>query len=679
MAQGGPANPKNQSYDFAPNQLDLYDNVSYNLKLYMIPEIDSINGNYDSENKVVIAETGVTTRILIDDLEIKSYIAPNRNIKNQESVRFDFVLREYYGAGLIDQIFVASQELGIKNYNKAPYYLEVSFAGRDRNSSSPDIESTSLRWVWPIFIRTIETEVDASGSLYNVEAYVYGNIAQLDDSGSIPKAVTVSGKTVGDALSDLQRQLNNMATQEALTNVTIPDVYKIDAESKINELLLVDDAYTYSPGWTSDLDDDDRTTREISLEKNLNIGEAINRIIAVSPEYQALCKNTNTASEQDVTDAEKTKQIHRIFASAKLNQFDIGRGDYSKTLSYNVNLYEMSTLQASVSESSANGKVKANELKSKGLIRKRYDYIYTGINDQVLDFDLRFNFGWYVNMPSQGGLFTQHSNAAEGQHVTNVYYEYLRIREEIAQARKLSQNAPSIANPNNEQEIQQQINDAELPPEEKEILQKLLSSAINPRLSSDNQTTYNERFSSGESRSSQGSVKSATPSQRFVSDYTVDKKSLSTAYKQYPLSYQENRKNDDDSDYSRSVEGNKGAGRPFVNSLFQQAFSGKTGDLVNVEIEVKGDPFWLESKEGIEAQGSVDSRSAQNSIVFSVQTADLPSESTGIVEHSNSPFSGVYAVRQVDHKFSGGKFTQTLYAVRDPNISVDDISEDLNV
>ena len=125
MAQGGPANVKNQSYEFSPNQLDLIDNATYNLKLYMIPEIDSINGNYDSDNKVVIAETGVTTRILIDDLEIKSYIAPNRNIKNQESVRFDFVLREYYGAGLIDQIFIASQELGIKNYNKSPYYLEA--------------------------------------------------------------------------------------------------------------------------------------------------------------------------------------------------------------------------------------------------------------------------------------------------------------------------------------------------------------------------------------------------------------------------------------------------------------------------------------------------------------------------------------------------------------------------
>ena len=518
MAQGGPANVKNQSYEFSPNQLDLIDNATYNLKLYMIPEIDSINGNYDSDNKVVIAETGVTTRILIDDLEIKSYIAPNRNIKNQESVRFDFVLREYYGAGLIDQIFIASQELGIKNYNKSPYYLEVTFAGRDRDSSSPDIDANSLRWVWPIFIRTIETEVDASGSLYNVEAYVYGNIAQLDDAGSIPKAVTVSGQTVGDALTDLQNQLNNMATQEAVTNVTIPDNYKIEAEDKINELSLVDDAYTFSPGWTTNIEDDDRTTREISLEKNLNIGEAINRIISVSPAYQALSKNTETASEQDVTDAEKTKQIHRIFSSAKQTQFDIGRGDYAKTLNYNVRLYEMSTLQASVSESNANGRIKAEELKSKGLIRKRYDYIYTGINDQVLDFDLRFNFGWYVNMPSQGGLFTQHSNAAEGQHVTNVYYEYLRIREEIAQARRLSENAPSVANPNNEQEIQQQINDAELPPEEKEILERLLSAAINPRISDENQSTYNERFSNGESSSEVSSASRPTPSQRFISD-----------------------------------------------------------------------------------------------------------------------------------------------------------------
>ena len=480
MAQAGPAKPRNNNIEFQPNPLDSYDLSIYNLKLYMIPEVDILNGNVDSDNKVIIAETGVTTQVNIDDLEIRSVIGPERNIKNQESFQFDFTLREYYGAGLLDQIFFASRELGIRNYSKAPYFLELTFAGRDRDTGVPATDLKSYRWVWPIGIREIITEVDASGSLYSVRAFHYGDLGTFADVGSIPKQITVKGETVGEAIADMQTQINKNLEYEAVNNVTAPDVYTFTVSEDIANLKLVDDIATLAPAWTSDFSNDgNRTVREIALDKNLNIGESINRIVSASPGYQTLIKNTATASSQDVTDAEKTKQLHRIFTDVKLTQYDIGRGDYVKNVSYIVEKYEMSTLQMSVSESGLDGKVKTDELKSKGLLRKRYDYLYSGVNDQVIDFDLRFNLGWYVNMPKEGGLFTQHANSVEGQHVSKVYYEYLRIREEIAQARKLSENT-AISNPNNAQQIQQEIDNSNLPPEEREQLERLLNASLQP-------------------------------------------------------------------------------------------------------------------------------------------------------------------------------------------------------
>lgn len=665
MAQAGPARISNAEGGFAPNELDSYDNATYNLRLYMIPEADIISQNYDSDNKVVIAETGVTTQVLIDDLEIESYIAPSRRVRNQESVKFTFSLREYYGAGLLDKIFLASLDLGIKNYYKAPYFLELTFAGREANSSSPDIKAETLRWLWPITIRTIETEVDASGSLYEVEAYAYGNLAQTDDNGAIPKEINVTGKTVGEAVADLEEQMNNMASQEAVTNVTIPDSYAIEVDPEFAEMNLVDDNVTEAAGRNTPADTDDRETKDIPLDKNMNIGEAINRILSAAPEYQKVSKNTDTPSEQEVTDAEKTKKIHRIFSNAQIEAFDIGRGDYAKNFSFRVLPYETSTLQVSASEANADGRVVYNNLKGKSLIRKRYNYLYTGVNDQVLNFDLKFNLGWFVHMPSQAGLFTQYANVTEGQHVTNVYKEYQRIRTEITEARRRTANAPEPNRSDLSSQVQQEISAAEVTEEERAILERLFQAVINPRLPESENTNS-------------GGAGSATASNQFVSEYEVTQEKLETAYRQYPMSYMENRRNDEDSEFSRSVESNRSAGRPYVNSLFQQAFS-TSGDLVKVEIEAKGDPYWLESKDdGVEAQGSVDTRSAQNSIVFSVQTADLPSETTGIVEHTNSPFSGVYSVYRVDHVFSGGQFTQTLYGARDPKITFNDILEDLN-
>jgi hypothetical protein len=676
---------KQADTSFLPNDLDQFDSTIYNLKLFMIPEADILTRQFDTENRVIIAETGVTTQIVIDDLEIKSFIAPGRKQKNQEAFNFNFTLREYYGAGLIDKIFIASTELGIKNYMDAPYFLELTFAGRDVDSSSPDIESNALRWLWPIRITKIETEVDASGAKYDVEASIFGNVGQWDINGSIPQGITVRGTTVGEAIANLQAQLNVASKQQSVTNATIPDLFSIKVAKSLGDLLLTESKHNNASAKTSgsNADGEDRKIREIALDKHLNIGEAINRIISVAPGYQAESKNTTTASDAEPNDAEKTKKIHRIFPSVEINSFDYGRGQYSKTYIYDVLPYEMTNLQVAPTEQAVSGSKKYREANSKGLIRKKYDYIYTGVNDQVLDFDLKFNFGWYVNIPSQAGIATKMTGAEEGQHITNVYREYRRIREEIIKARGLVADAPfgagSVANSETDR-IQAEINNSGLSDEEQAQLERLLESAVSSRLTGFEASSYNERYAKQQNTSSgvlQDVPRSTAPSSRFVSDYTVSRESLATAYKKYPLAYLENRRDQTDSAYSRSVEGNKGAGQPYVNSLFEQAF-GSGGDLVNIELEVKGDPYWLESKEGIEAKGVVDTRPGQVNFVFVVQTADLPSEVTGLVEHTNSPLSGVYGVREIDHSFSNGKFTQKLYAYRDPQILIDDITEDIS-
>lgn len=681
--KAGPPTISNAKFEFLGNQLDKFDNVTYNIKLYMVSEADMIVNNFESEETVVIADTGVTTRVLIDDLEIKSFIGPGRSNKNRETQRIDFTLREYYGAGLLDQIFIASQQLGIKNYFKAPYFIELTFAGRDPETSSPDIEANALRWVWPIFIKGINTEVDASGSLYSVESYVYGNLAGTDDNGSIPKMMTIKGGTVREALYDLKNQLNVFSKGESVTNISIPDTFDITIHDELGSLKLVDSNITVENAKTSPMESDDRSIRSIPLDANMSILESVNRILSASPEYQAMSKNTETASESEVTDAESTKRLHRVFTDTKIISFDPNRGDYAKLFSFDVQPYEMSTLNVSPSESAANGKKKYSNLKGRRLIQKKYDYLYTGLNDQVIDFDLKFNFGWYVNMPSQAGLFTQHANASEGQHVSNMYYDFQRIQEEISKARLLVANAPeasrtSVASAQTNR-IQSEINNSQLSGLEQEQLERLLARSVSPRIPETYPSTYNSNYANAQSTSSNTpDDKKADPTTRFVSDTIVNKKTLTNAYNQFPVSFGESRKNKSDIDGNRNVEGNKGAGRSYVNTMFEQAFSGNSGDLVNVEIEVKGDPYWLESKDGVEAQGSINSRTGQNSIVFTVQTADLPNEESGITEHTSSPFSGVYAVRQVDHKFEKGQFTQTLYAVRDARITASDIAEDLN-
>lgn len=686
MANFSP-NISNSGGSFVDNPLDLFDNPTYKFTLYMIPEAEIITGKFDSDNKIVIAESGVTTRVAIDKIEISSYMAPGRVSQNTEATMFNFELKEYYGAGLIDQIYIAAKSLGIKNHQKAPYFLKLEFRGRDPVTGSPYTDLDNLVWVWPIFIRKIETEVSTSGAVYNCLGVIYGDIAQTKEVGVLSESINIDADKVGAAITKLQEYLNEAAKDDALLNATFPDEYVLEINAELANLKIVNDPSTASGRNVSNSHDINRDTptdsgeirqssRSINLQKGISIHEAINTIVSSSNEYQVMMKNTESASDLDVTDLEKTKKIHRVFGDVKLIRYDIGRGDYSRRMIYNIQPYEMSTLQTSVSEAAADGKVKTNNLKSKGMIRKKYSYIYTGLNDQVLNFDLKFNFGWYVNIPVNAGLFTQYGATAEGQHISTLYEKFMEIREQIVAASKLVAEAePGDRSQTAERktaEIRSQIDTSGLTDEEQQQLDQLLKQAVGSRLPDDQQQAYEEKYAKNQATGT-SSKSSATPGKKYVSDFGTNTKITTPAFMLYPVSYRSNR--DDNIQTMHNVEQDKGAGRPYVNSMFEQAFS-TGGDLVTIEMDIKGDPFWLESKNARESDRSTNSRNAQNSFIFAVRTTDVPDETTGIVNLRNSPFTGVYGVRQVDHNFSSGKFTQKIYGVRDANISPSDIDED---
>lgn len=155
------------------------------------------------------------------------------------------------------------------------------------------------------------------------------------------------------------------------------------------------------------------------------------------------------------------------------------------------------------------------------------------------------------------------------------------------------------------------------------------------------------------------------------------------------------------------------AGQTLLSALFEQAESPISGDLLNIELRVKGDPYWLEpnphyintaptsafrrllANRGLEpnAQGGVASISTNGNEQDDIPVANTSAQQTLMVFRSFSPqefdsetgltpppdasvnaLTGVYAVKEVTHSFAGGEFTQTLHGIRDVNINIRDIN-----
>ena len=622
------------------NILDRYDQSTYHFKLYMIPEEEFLNGATTSTNEIIIAESGVTGQMTIDEVVIEGFVGPGKKNKNIQTNKIDISIRELAGASLIDSIIYASQTLNINNFNKCPYFLELSFRGWE--NGSPDTKTLSdLKFTWPIIIQGIQTEVDITGALYNISSYFLNEVSLLSEYSVLPEQISLKDcETVNDAITKLTNQLNKIETNKSLAMHSTPDTFEIQMNSTLGLYKLVDGDPTVQTTKTKESLDSEAYSKTISLNKGLTIMEAINKILAASPGYQKDSRLASTPSANNNEKVDKPKQIHKIGTTGKFGKFDTIRKDYTKQHVFVVTPYGMGTLITSPDDLTANGKNRYNNYVSKKVLVKKYNYSYTGLNDQVLNFDMKFNFLWYSKIPTQGGLATNNSSVSEAQHISDKIDKQILAKEEEATRGGNKSSASSFS---------------------------FLDRFANNETTFGSETNISTLF---------GKNNRLANNTKFVSDYNAKPKTTINniaSFSGAPSTEEEN--------IVKNVEQNKSAGASYVGSVLEQAFSTESGDLVNIEMEIKGDPYWIgqeyptdeiTTNEAAHGESKSSPFSHQLFFLFSVKTAQTPNVTTGIYDTGSTSFSGVYGVTKITNTFSNGLFIQTLSSVKDNLIEFKD-------
>ena len=121
-----------------------------------------------------------------------------------------------------------------------------------------------------------------------------------------------------------------------------------------------------------------------------------------------------------------------------------------------------------------------------------------------------------------------------------------------------------------------------------------------------------------------------------------------------------------------------------IAESFQQAFiSGNSADLVTVDLEIMGDPYWIvDSGIGnyfasapspisqITNDGTMNYESGNVYIYLTFKTPADINETSGLYDFSvagkDSPFSGIYRVNMCENTFSDGQWRQKLKCLRMP-------------
>lgn len=428
------------------NILDFYDNPTYNIRLYLIdPTGEELFA--DPGATVILAQTGVTGT-QIDDLEIDTLMDTANTIKSAIS----FTIKQPGAANFLDQIQLARAYLGLPFTQDLYLYLEIVFKGYSADPEDEDIGGEARNICGPyrykVKVTKLDAEINETGSMYNVSGLIHDFDAYTDVMYKTPYAFSTVGKTITEHVKVLEQNLNEWHSDVTLND--IPDTVEIDTSQLIGSsttsggvgleaisdesLILssdmeaedinrvtdelwqvatqvdiqqeIDDAPVYTGTAAEQLFDEDKINHRIGT----SLDHVFLTLLSMNAEFYAKVTRKN-----DITDLEekpKTNQAFvswfRILSKIKLKGYDKKRGVYAKHYVYTPMLYKtakhevaLDPSELELSKDDAESRVK--EMYANDCLLKAYSYLFTGLNDQILGFDIKYTPGLAILAPPAGG------------------------------------------------------------------------------------------------------------------------------------------------------------------------------------------------------------------------------------------------------------------------------------
>lgn len=425
-----------------PNTLNKFVTYNYIWTLGIATSAEVANGGYRNKNEFIVRSGGVgdnkrittadednlgiNVEYFIDDIYIESLVSPNPFSGITLASKIEFKITEPYSIGLFLQtLAIAAQRAGYNTYLDIPYILSCEFIGYDSESNVSTVEKRTLL----VRLVDINFSVDAGGSVYNVSAIPWTHIALTDTVQRIKTDIQINGSDVLGILAGsgigygagqvdprlaaasnsgktLTNYLNNLEKADAVRGSrVIANQYEIvfptdlannNATNPIGLSSLIQDGFN-SLGVT-DLGIDDgvwdgrvfkRGSLTIDADKTYHFtaGTKIEKIIEeviLTSQWMTDIEERIQQSVDGYFDWFKIFTKVEILDSNALNS----RGEVPKKYTYAVYPYKMHV------SSLPNSNLTLNYTKNIENAVKCYNYIYTGRNLDVLDFNIKIDYAF---------------------------------------------------------------------------------------------------------------------------------------------------------------------------------------------------------------------------------------------------------------------------------------------
>lgn len=634
---------------YLPNALNQYDTYTYNLKLYMVHphDLPLLDKAIDNGRAKLIADNARVAKFNISDVE-QIFTVGHDSVREGLGNKFNLRISEPNGVTLLETLAGVSRSLGINNHISARYILVIDFHGRMPNGAA---KKHNQSFYYPLIITRFDFNVDEGGTNYNIDmvensfsGYNYTNVI-------INEQITVNAKTVGDFVSEFERKYNQSIINAWATNRSsgmFHDIYKFEFDESaqawanwrfqvLDEELSIGAAeFVGFPGTDPSL--------QVTANNGTNIPTLFGQVLQLTAEYKKILMRQRNNLRSSYARREPSEEVtatldglptfFKVITNVEYGKYDLIANDYQKIITYKLKAYTVTDeiLDATAYQKSITNKSvqtsRVENLIANNFLRKRYDYIYTGNNTEVMEFDMQFDYAYYYVVPYGDGYFgdpdvQSPQLGADSEEIMG------RLRKVTEAKKRLAQASKSVSNIS-------------------------VSSSADAISVGSAQNVFKDALEDFN-----------TLANSFI-DFLDRNYELSTGDVDYYMRFIAD--NISDQDTSTSDNDTKSGALKFgaVKANLENA-----ADLVRIELGIRGDPYWMGKPNSLyNVQSNVDElvdfEAGAPSFFLSVNMPINDEDSAG--QRKPRPdyhLSGVYTVRNVINRFQNGTFTQYLNAVRD--------------
>lgn len=332
----------------------------------------------------------------IQDVSFSTVLENTTSTQSSSFKTGKLTILEPYGVTFLENLAVASSQLSgpLNNWTLQPYLLQLDFHGYDDNGVQiPTGQSNLYRKRFPITITKVAVGVSTRGSEYKIDfAPISSETYTAKGYGTLPCAVPAENvTTVADFFKQVEKTVNGFWLEQKRAGSTqMVDNIKFDIDPDIaNSKVVYDKEATLSSASFGNLkvDSFSLSATEFKVPAGTRINDIITKLLAHSEYVQ---KQMDPKTQTVPFNTFKT-QVKVVYANngAPTTSLDAIKNDRPKTITYCIHQrtnWKGSHPAIAVIPDSTPYTI------------KRYDYLYSGKNVDIIDFKVTLDNSFYTKV-----------------------------------------------------------------------------------------------------------------------------------------------------------------------------------------------------------------------------------------------------------------------------------------